>query len=150
MHFFCIFYTVCVSHTHFRLVTFHCYDTDTCILVTSCQQSQSCLTLAKMSGYHGNSSHQLSIQPTVGILFLPLRPHLFGHLCFPTIEIDEIHKFYVLYIFRHLEIIQLTLSKRHGQFVAFYFYCKIMLISISYNYCSTNKCFIEKELTSVC
>ena len=26
--------------------------------------------------------------------------------------------------------------KRHGSFVAFYFYCKIMLISISYNYCS--------------
>ena len=39
--------------------------------------------------------------------------------------------------------------KRHGPFVAFY--CKIMLISISYNYCSvltTNKCFIETELTS--
>ena len=26
--------------------------------------------------------------------------------------------------------------KRHDQFVVFYFYCKIMLISISYNYCS--------------
>ena len=26
--------------------------------------------------------------------------------------------------------------KRHGPFVAFNFYCKIMLISISYNYCS--------------
>ena len=41
--------------------------------------------------------------------------------------------------------------KRHGRFVAFYFYCKIMLISISYNYCSVltaNKCFIETELTS--
>ena len=41
--------------------------------------------------------------------------------------------------------------KRHDQFVAFYFYCKIMLISISYNYCSVltaNKCFIETELTS--
>ena len=42
------------------------------------------------------------------------------------------------------------LLKRHDQFVAFYFYCKIMLISISYNYCSVltaNKCFIETELT---
>ena len=32
----------------------------------------------------------------------------------------------------------------------FYFYCKIMLISISYNYCSVltaNKCFIETEMT---
>ena len=41
--------------------------------------------------------------------------------------------------------------KRHGPFVTFYFYCKIMLISISYNYCSVltaNKCFIETELTS--
>ena len=31
-----------------------------------------------------------------------------------------------------------------------FFYCKIMLISISYNYCSVltaNKCFIETELT---
>ena len=39
--------------------------------------------------------------------------------------------------------------KRHDQFVAFY--CKIMLISISYNYCSVltaNKYFIETELTS--
>ena len=37
--------------------------------------------------------------------------------------------------------------KRHDQFVALYFYCKI----ISYNYCSVltaNKCFIETELTS--
>ena len=41
--------------------------------------------------------------------------------------------------------------KRHDQFVAFYFYCKIMLITISYNYCSVltaNKYFIETELTS--
>ena len=41
--------------------------------------------------------------------------------------------------------------KRHDQFVAFYFDCKIMLISMSYNYCSVltaNKCFIETELTS--
>ena len=43
--------------------------------------------------------------------------------------------------------------KRHDQFVAFYFYCNIMLISIhiSYNYCSiltANKWFIETELTS--
>ena len=40
--------------------------------------------------------------------------------------------------------------KRHGPFVAFNFYCKILLISISYNYCSVltaNKCFIETELT---
>ena len=39
--------------------------------------------------------------------------------------------------------------KRHGVFVAFYFYCKIMLISVSYNYCSiltANKCFNETEL----
>ena len=37
--------------------------------------------------------------------------------------------------------------KRHDQFAAFYFYCKIMLISVSYDYCSvltTNK----SELTS--
>ena len=40
----------------------------------------------------------------------------------------------------------IDILKRHGQFVAFDFYCKIMLISISYNYCSVltaNKCFIE-------
>ena len=45
----------------------------------------------------------------------------------------------------------LVIVKRHGPFVAFYFYFKIMLISISYNYCSVltaNKCFIETELTS--
>ena len=48
-------------------------------------------------------------------------------------------------------IITANSLKRHDQFVAFYFYCKIMLISISYNYCSVltaNKCFIETELTS--
>ena len=47
--------------------------------------------------------------------------------------------------------VNLYMLKRHDQFVAFYFYCKFMLISISYNYCSvltTNKCFIETELTS--
>ncbi len=41
--------------------------------------------------------------------------------------------------------------RRHDQFVVFYFYCKIMLISKSYNYCSVltaNKCFIETELIS--
>ena len=41
--------------------------------------------------------------------------------------------------------------KRHDQFMAFYCYRKIMLISISYNYCSVlaaNKCFNETELTS--
>ena len=46
---------------------------------------------------------------------------------------------------------RIALLKRHGPFVTFYFYCKIMLISISYNYCSVltaNKCFIETELTS--
>ena len=40
----------------------------------------------------------------------------------------------------------LHVLKRHDQFVAFNFYCKIMLISISYNYCSVltaNKCFIN-------
>ena len=45
----------------------------------------------------------------------------------------------------------LGLLKRHDQFVAFYFYCKIMLISVSYNCCSVltaNKCFIGTELTS--
>ena len=43
------------------------------------------------------------------------------------------------------------LLKWHDRFVAFYFYCKIILISINYNYCSVltaNKCFIETELTS--
>ena len=38
--------------------------------------------------------------------------------------------------------------KRHDQFVAFYFYCKIMLISINYNYCSvltTNKCLLKQN-----
>ena len=41
--------------------------------------------------------------------------------------------------------------KRHGPFMTFYFYCKIMLISIRYNYCSVltaNKCFVKTELTS--
>ena len=41
--------------------------------------------------------------------------------------------------------------KRHGPFVTFYFYCELVLISISYNYCSiltANKCLIETELTS--
>ena len=41
--------------------------------------------------------------------------------------------------------------KRRDQVMAFYFYCTIMLISISYNYCSVltaNKCVIETELTS--
>ena len=48
--------------------------------------------------------------------------------------------------------VKASVLKRHDQFVAFYFYCKIMLISIiSYKYCSvltTNKCFIETEPAS--
>ena len=45
-----------------------------------------------------------------------------------------------------------NILKRHDQFVAFNFYCKIMLISISYNYCSVLvaiKSFNKTELGNV-
>ena len=78
--------------------------------------------------------------------FIYLLLIMFLSLTDPLAEPEE--NFLVFVVFRY------TVLKRHDQFVAFYFYCEIMLISISYNYCSiltgvtVNKCFIETELTS--
>ena len=53
---------------------------------------------------------------------------------------------------RDVEVVNPTVDRtqmleRHGPLVAFYFYCKIMLISISYNYCSvlTANFFLSKQ-----
>ena len=51
----------------------------------------------------------------------------------------------------HQRACPLSTLKPHGPFVAFNFYCKIMLIGISYNYCSVltaNKGFNDIELIS--
>ena len=73
-------------------------------------------------------------------------------LLLPVIHYRQICRFrgWLVHVQMHVKISGHNTLKRHDHFVAFYFYCKIMLISISYNYCSVltaNKCFIETELT---
>ena len=55
------------------------------------------------------------------------------------------------HVFGVSQLGETCLLKRHGPFVTFYFYCKIVLFSVSYNYCSvlTTNGF-ENTLWSMC